>query len=205
MTIGVYLIENVITGQFIVGSTNNLSTRRSQHFSYLKRNIHTNPHLQSSWNKHGETKFKWTVVKTFKTLAEARKSEQFWIDFYWNYAWNDVYNMNKLASGGCSVSWSKDRIQKFSNLLRNNNPMCSALSRQRVSQSKIGKKRPDLGARNTLSSSKEVAQLDKNGTVLTRFSSVREASKVTGYKHSGLYNCCNGLSNSSHGYIWRYL
>lgn len=203
--IGVYLIENVITGQFLVGSSKNLSTRRNQHYSYLRRGLHTNPYLQNSWNKYGESKFKWTIVKTFETVKEARQSEQFWIDFYWNFAWTEVYNSNKLAEGGCAVPWSLERKQKFSKFLKENNPMSSKLSRERVSQSKIGKPRPDLGKRNSQHSSKKVVQLNKNGTLIKYYSSVVEASKVTGFKKSGLYNCCNGLSTNSHGYIWRYI
>ena len=62
MNCGIYKIINLITNDFYLGQSINLEQRKRQHWSKLKRNIHTNKHLQNSWNKHGEENFKFEIL-----------------------------------------------------------------------------------------------------------------------------------------------
>jgi group I intron endonuclease len=59
---GVYAITNSVTGGFYIGSSTNLVIRKRNHFTDLRCGVHCNPHLQSSWNKHGADAFRWEVV-----------------------------------------------------------------------------------------------------------------------------------------------
>lgn len=54
---GVYKIKNVITGEFYIGSTEDLSRRLLSHKLLLKNNKHTNYKLQESYNKYGKDCF----------------------------------------------------------------------------------------------------------------------------------------------------
>lgn len=59
---GIYAIHNTVTGGFYIGSSTNLAVRKRNHFTDLRCGVHCNPHLQSSWNKHGADAFQWSVV-----------------------------------------------------------------------------------------------------------------------------------------------
>ena len=61
---GIYLIKNVVSGKFYVGSSGTLSERLRSHRRMLQGNRHDNRHLQHSWNKHGEDKFEFSVLET---------------------------------------------------------------------------------------------------------------------------------------------
>ena len=54
---GVYQIRNLNNGKILVGSSNNLRRRWTQHRYHLRKGSHGNPYLQASWKKHGEDAF----------------------------------------------------------------------------------------------------------------------------------------------------
>lgn len=54
---GIYKIENLVNGKVYIGSASNFRARWGGHRSKLKRGVHDNPHLQSSWNKYGAENF----------------------------------------------------------------------------------------------------------------------------------------------------
>lgn len=59
---GIYMIRNEVTGDRYYGSSVNLRTRSVTHLSTLRRGVHRNRWLQSSWNKYGEAAFTFTVL-----------------------------------------------------------------------------------------------------------------------------------------------
>lgn len=60
----IYKITNFINGKTYVGSTNGkLNHRWNIHKSLLRRHIHGNKHLQNSWNKYGESNFKFDMIE----------------------------------------------------------------------------------------------------------------------------------------------
>ena len=51
---------------------------------------------------------------------------------------------------------------------------------------------------------KPVIQFNKNSEKIKDFSSVTEASKITGILISAIHQCLAGKSKSSGGFIWKY-
>lgn len=49
---------------------------------------------------------------------------------------------------------------------------------------------------------KQVIQCSLDGEVIQRFSSCREAEKVTGINHGAIIYCCNGKTKSAGGFKW---
>lgn len=80
MNTGVYRIRNLINSKFYIGSTSwDFKKRWRTHRNQLLKNRHDNPHLQYSWNKHGEANFKFEVVELCdKSICFQR--EQHYID-----------------------------------------------------------------------------------------------------------------------------
>lgn len=51
----------------------------------------------------------------------------------------------------------------------------------------------------------EVVQLDKNGRVISSFSSVAKASAATGTPRYQIRNCCRGKKHTANGFRWQFL
>lgn len=51
---------------------------------------------------------------------------------------------------------------------------------------------------------KAVIQYSKDGKIITRFSSISDASKATRADTGSISNCCKGRIKTAGGYIWRY-
>lgn len=61
----IYKIENLVNGKVYIGQTvQKFNRRMKQHLSLLRRGKHDNIHLQSAWNKYGESSFFFSIEKT---------------------------------------------------------------------------------------------------------------------------------------------
>ena len=68
---GIYKITNLINGKFYVGSSSNVRHRLYEHLSKLRRQIHSNQHLQHSFSLYGESQHHSEETK--KLMSEAKK------------------------------------------------------------------------------------------------------------------------------------
>lgn len=94
----IYIIYNKENDKVYIGQTIQRSNnRKSCHLYKLRRNIHENKHLQSSWNKHGEEAYEFHRLEECETVKELNQSEKLWIDVYDSL--NDDYGYN-IESGG---------------------------------------------------------------------------------------------------------
>lgn len=66
----VYEIRNLVTGKFYIGSSSNMYERFRTHRKKLRQGSHPNPHLQASWNKHGERVFEFTKLAEFESIED---------------------------------------------------------------------------------------------------------------------------------------
>lgn len=69
---GIYTITCTDNGRFYIGSTCNLYKRYKDHMGYLRRNAHFNKHIQSCFNKYGESSL---VYEVFKVMDTSDRSE----------------------------------------------------------------------------------------------------------------------------------
>lgn len=93
----IYKITNTKNGKFYIGSTINEKRRKTIHFSKLRKNKHCNPHLQSAWNKYGETSFNFEIIEVcLEGYSDLLILEQRWITQ--TDACNKGYNLNPLVS-----------------------------------------------------------------------------------------------------------
>jgi group I intron endonuclease len=79
MNQGVYKITNSENDHFYIGSSVNLTRRRSRHFSELRNNRHNNKHLQAAWKKYGESAFTFVVVEFVENVDELYVAEDKWL------------------------------------------------------------------------------------------------------------------------------
>jgi group I intron endonuclease len=94
---GIYKIVNRVTGQCYVGQSIRIKKRLKDHFRLLRRNKHTNPHLQNSYNKYGAEAFYGAAEIECNDLNELDQLEN---AFLQNDAWFEeptVYNIADFA------------------------------------------------------------------------------------------------------------
>jgi hypothetical protein len=76
---GVYQIRCKRNGKIYIGSAVNLQWRWRSHRRDLGNGVHVNPHLQSAWNKYGETSFEFSVLE-YVEQHHLLITEQLWIN-----------------------------------------------------------------------------------------------------------------------------
>jgi group I intron endonuclease len=81
MTTGIYVIVNLVNHKRYVGSAVNIKRRWNGHRRNLRQGIHENPHLQKSWNKHGEHAFEFDVLEIVQDKRELTLVEQYYLDW----------------------------------------------------------------------------------------------------------------------------
>jgi len=118
---GIYFIENIVNGKKIVGSSSDIIKRWSRYRKELKHNKFTNPHLQLSYNKYGESNFKYYIIETC-----SKKDLLILEDFY-------MKMLNTLDR-----SWGY-------NFKPASRPTLNKESRTKISLSQIGKKHHYFG------------------------------------------------------------
>lgn len=73
---GIYSIRNKINDKLYIGSSIDILKRFGRHRFCLRKGIHDNIHLQSSWKKYGEDSFDFEIVESSisKNLLEEREN-----------------------------------------------------------------------------------------------------------------------------------
>lgn len=125
-----YLIINIVSKKYYIGSAKRFYARFSQHLSSLRQKKHYNSHLQNSFIKHGEDAFEFHVLEI--TASEDRtKTEQ----FYLNECFHDenCLNLNPIAQKYASTIKPKEELKRIYSREK------SLEERQKISLSRLGK------------------------------------------------------------------
>jgi len=134
---GIYAIENTVNGKTYIGSAASLVGRRRSHFSMLRRHTHCNRHLQRSYDKHGESAFRFAVL-AYCDPGDLVRLEQSFIDGF-----RPEYNIAKDARapmlGRRHTKDAKKRISAGGRGQRR-----SEETRRRISAAQKGQKRGPL-------------------------------------------------------------
>jgi group I intron endonuclease len=113
-TPGCYEIRHVKSGKCYIGSAKNLSQRFSEHVRMLIRGDHDNDHLQKSWNRHGASKFTFTVLKKC-SIANLLNWEQYFMNARKEeVGWRKLFNMRPNAASPNGFKHSKKSLEKMS-------------------------------------------------------------------------------------------
>jgi len=98
---GIYKIINIVNNKYYIGSCfgNNFKQRWQKHLQQLVKNYHPNPHLQHSYNKHGENNFRFEILEDCKRDKEfILEREQSYLDVIVKDKMS--YNFAEQATGG---------------------------------------------------------------------------------------------------------
>jgi len=122
MKTGIYFITNLNNGKVYVGSSYDIRRRWKQHLWKLTNNKHSNPHLQSAWNKYGKTAFTFEVAELIPK-EELLKIEQQYLDLakrlsqlYYNISFNaQSFHSGLKHSNETKAKLSAKGIKQFNN------------------------------------------------------------------------------------------
>jgi group I intron endonuclease len=90
---GIYKITSIANNKIYIGQSVDIDERRYEHFRKLNTNIHGNKHLQNSYNKYGESNFKFEIIEICeKQHLNAR--EYYWINFYKSHLRENGFNIH---------------------------------------------------------------------------------------------------------------
>lgn len=128
---GIYCIKNIKNNKIYIGQTNDIDIRWKNHINMLKRNAHTNIHLQNAWNKYGENSFEFSVIYEATEDDNLNSLEKYYIKLY--NANDENYGYN-LTDGGEGYKLSEEVKNKMSINGRGKN---SNLTEEQVAEIKI--------------------------------------------------------------------
>lgn len=77
---GIYKITNLLNGKVYIGQSENVWTRRKQHFVALRHKCHPNTSMQKDWNRNNRG-FRFDVIE-YCGLKDLNRREKYWIDHY---------------------------------------------------------------------------------------------------------------------------
>lgn len=108
---GVYQIKNLFNGKIYIGSTlTSFIYRWRQHSSKLKLGKHENNHLQSSYNKYGESNFEYSVLYIGTSKDDIRSKEQELINSFDSCNHNKGYNLDFIVDRSIRSDGTKRKI-----------------------------------------------------------------------------------------------
>lgn len=100
ITIGIYMIENLINHHKYIGQSKNIERRWKEHKNLSKKN--SNTHLYNALKKYGLDNFKFSIIEEC-TIDNLNEKEIYWIKFF-----NTFYDgYNESSGGNQNVIFSK--------------------------------------------------------------------------------------------------
>lgn len=146
---GVYKITNNETGNFYIGSSYEFKRRASQHRNSLKKNRHSNKHLQASWNKWGEDAFLFEVIEVVHgDKGERFRVEQKYIDnLIKKGLWKQTFNFKKKTiqkERSCFSNTPEETKKKRieTTMKRYGKPFWAQTKEAKPILKKVGKRKP---------------------------------------------------------------
>lgn len=115
--IGIYKITNQTNGKVYIGQSVEINKRFIRHRMNLKKNIHDNCYLQSSYNKHGKELFVYEIVE-YCEESKLNERENFWILHYNSHDRRYGYNFTIPNPNGDGYRRSEETIKKISKKLK---------------------------------------------------------------------------------------
>ncbi|MDE2427737.1 MAG: GIY-YIG nuclease family protein [Burkholderiales bacterium] len=68
---GIYCVKNMVTGQLLLGQSNNLPAALNRNRLELRFGSHRNPALLADWRNYGETQFSFDILEQLTEHSDA--------------------------------------------------------------------------------------------------------------------------------------
>lgn len=208
-----YKAENVENGWVYIGSTT--STVEKRQLDHLqKANKRQGHYFQEAIATYGPEAFVWEQIDTADTINELASKEKQYIREY--NSKEEGFNMD--AGGGFKklvYQYNLDgklintfnELQDAANAVNADKKSISAACLGKIKTCKsyywsydlLEEYKPVADKR-----IKKVQQYDSNSNLMNTFSSIAEASNITGINKSCIAKCCRKVRKSAGGFFWKF-
>ena len=180
----IYSITNKINNKQYIGSATGHYRRKSQHIYMLRRGIHYNPHLQSSFDKYGESSFEFKVLEFVNDLIELEERELYYINKTGVTNPEIGYNIRPDCRTNLGLKWPEE-------------------SKRRFSESKKGKRIPHMDYEAVrLLTMKKVIGRNKKTMEKLEFESIKSASEALKIDRTSISKALHKVIKSAGNYYW---
>lgn len=222
---GIYCIENTVSSKKYIGQSVNVNNRWRQHRNELNKNCHFNDYLQKSWNKHGESCFRFYVLE-YCNEEDLDEREIYYIELY--NTLNRDYGYNLKTGGQSNPSLSEESRKKLSESIQKSylDPNRRKIQRDNALKqwtnpeikAKIsGPNSAMYGKHHTNEAKEKISQANKGRRSYRRnttpvfcielnkeFEDATEAGKELGIDSSAILKVCRGERKICGGYRWQF-
>ena len=159
MTCGIYMIQNLVNGKIYIGQAVDIERRWGVHKSELRGNYHDNKHLQSAWNKDGESNFEFTIICECDENQLNTKE----IDYIAKLkTYNPDFGYNKTYGGEGGRPTEETRRKQSESLKGENHPMYgkhhSEEARRKQSEANKGENNPFYGKHHSAETKRKISE-----------------------------------------------
>lgn len=189
MNIYIYTLKDPINnGIRYVGQTNNLKRRLARHITNSK-NLTDNRHI-SNWIRSLNNLIIMDVIEVCDYLVRNER-EKYWINYYKEKG----FNLCNSSNGGAGAG------------INNKNCVGRVLSEKTKSKiSKSNKGRKTTHGKGGGAPGKTIKQYSIKGELIASYSSILNASKITGIcRRTIYYSLKANKKRQRHQFIWKYL
>ena len=181
MKSGIYIITNLITNLFYIGSATDFKIRWRKHVNDLNHNCHDNSYLQNAWNKYSSDVFEFKILECVKDKNKLLEIEQRWINWTKCYERNIGYNLAPKADSVKGIKWSEASKKKLSKSKEGNKYLIGNKFRRRMD-----KWPHELGNKCRCDECRKKSNLENNLSKIER----RKKEKINNYIHAVLSFGC---------------
>ena len=197
----VYVHTNLVNGKKYVGITSRDDPNIRWQYG---RGYTPHTYFGSAIKKYGWDGFSHEVITDGLSETEAKEMESKLISEWKTQDRSYGYNMTSGGDGTRGYIPSAETRAKLSEARKRENLSEETLRRR--SDGLRGRKFSEEHKKKIgIGNSKPIEMCDRDGEVICRFSSAREAEVSLGISHSHISQCCHGRRSTAGGYCWRFV
>jgi group I intron endonuclease len=199
-----------VNGKLYIGQTKQSPNKRFYaHKLNLRTGKHTNKHLQSAWDKYGESAFEFSILDKVVFLESLNNLERFWIKH--KNTTNPKFGYNKTSGGETGKVVSPESVKKRKLTMVG---YWTAERRADMSAKKKGCKGVNNGRKFDEEFSKKQSRIKTKygvealniatGEKKEFFNAVRAAAYFNIHK-SSVYMVCKGKTKQCYGWTFKHI
>lgn len=129
---GVYILRNMVSGNFYIGSSKNLASRRGRHMYVLRNGIKENVRIFNDCNKYGVESFIFKVIEYCDECDLIDKEQHYFELMMPRYnVWKSVYSAKGRTYTNEQLEYFKDVAHGPKNLENHSNSLKEAWKRRK--------------------------------------------------------------------------
>jgi group I intron endonuclease len=223
---GIYLVENLINGDYYIGQSKNINYRYKQHISHINHFAAKNYHFYRALKKYGVENFGLHIVELVNEESKLTERET-----YWYHLLNPKYNMKNPSSSPKKIkkpvyqidTQTLEIVKRYDSISDaveklGQESLISKVCRRKSSKANgyhwcyvedyndQWKPKRDGRLGSLRANKRRVQKIDKStGQLLETYNSIYEAAIKNKLNHSGISQTCSNKYKHCGGFGWKYI